>query len=84
MSMELVKKDIDNGSLPPVYLFYGEDRYTLIETLKILKKVFLEEDPSGSNSEYYLGKDAAPETICAAANTPSFFSRRLIIVDDIP
>lgn len=84
MSMALIKKDIDNNNIVPVYLFYGEDRYTLVESLKILKKVFLEEDPSGSCIEYYPGKDTAPDTIYFSANTPSFFSRRLIIVDDIP
>lgn len=84
MSIALVKKDIESGNIPSVYLLYGEDRYSLIEALKMLKKVFLEEDPSGSGIEYFSGKDVSPETITEAANTASFFSRRMVIVDDIP
>jgi len=84
MSIALIKKDIESGNIPAIYLLYGEDRYSLVEALKLLKKVFLEEDESGSGLEYFYGKDVSPETITEAANTASFFSRRLVIVDDIP
>lgn len=84
MSIALIKEDIKKGSIAPIYLLYGEDRYSIVEALKILKKDFLKEDASGSGIEYYLGKDVSPETIAEAANTASFFSRRLVIVDDIP
>lgn len=84
MSLDIVKKDIEQNQFPPIYLWYGEDRYSLIEALKALKGVFLAEDPSGSGIEYFIGKDIAPEEVAEAANTSSFFSRRLVIVDDIP
>ncbi len=84
MSIGLVKKDIESGNIPAVYLLYGEDRYSLIEALKMLKKVFWNEDASGSNVEYFYGKDVSIETITEAANTVSFFARKLVIVDDIP
>lgn len=84
MSIALVKKDIESGNIPAVYLLYGEDRYSLIEALKMLKQVFLEGDASGSSIEYFSGKDTSPETIIEAANTVSFFARKLVIVDDIP
>ncbi len=84
MSLEIVMRDIEQNQLPPIYLWYGEDRYSLIEALKALKAVFLAEDPSGSGIDCFLGKDIAPEEVAEAANTSSFFSRRLVIVDDIP
>lgn len=83
MSIETVKRDIQNKQIPPIYLWYGEDRYSLTEALKILKGVFLEEDPSGSGIESFQGKNIAPEEVAEVANTSSFFSRRLVIVDDI-
>jgi DNA polymerase-3 subunit delta len=75
---------LENNQIPSVYLWYGEDRYVLAEALRRLKEVFLAEDPSGSNITIFRGKDSAPEDVVEAANTASFFSRRLVIVDDIP
>ncbi len=84
MALEIIQKDIDNNQLPPVYLWYGEDRYTLIEALHLLKDFFQNEDPSGSGIEVFLGKDSTAQIVVASANTSSFFSRRLVIFDDIP
>lgn len=84
MSLEIVKTDLRNNQIPPVYLWYGEDRYSLTEALKLLKDFFQADDPSGSGIEAFLGKDIALQRIIEAANTSSFFSRRLVIVDDIP
>ncbi|RNC29916.1 MAG: hypothetical protein AWM53_00136 [Candidatus Dichloromethanomonas elyunquensis] len=84
MSLEIVNQDIQNKQIPSIYLWYGEDRFSLTEALKILKQEFLREDPSGSGIEVYLGKDILPEEVAALANTSAFFSRRLVIVDDIP
>jgi DNA polymerase-3 subunit delta len=84
MSLEVVRQDIDKNQLPPVYLWYGEDRYTLIEALHLLKDYFQKEDPSGSGIEVFLGKDSPSQIVVASANTSSFFSRRLVVFDDIP
>ena len=84
MTITLIKKDIENGNIAPLYLLYGEDRHSIVEALQMLKEVFLKQDPSGSGIEYYLGKDVTPEIIVEVANTAAFFSRRLVIVDDIP
>lgn len=83
MSLAVVKNDIDNNQIPAVYLWYGEDRYSLTKALKLLKDFFQLEDPSGSGIEVFIGKDVAVENIIEAANTSSFFSRRLVVVDDI-
>lgn len=83
MSLALIKKDIENQTFPPVYLWYGEDRFSITEAVKKVKEVFLAEDPSGSGIEVLSGKDVSPEVIVEAANTSSFFSRRLVIVDGL-
>lgn len=84
MSLEQVKKDILNKQIPPLYLWYGDDRYSLVEGLKLLKEFFQTEDASGTGIELLAGKDVNPSDIVDRANTASFFSRRLVIVDDIP
>lgn len=84
MTLESIKKDIESGNISPIYLWYGEDRFSLTEALKAVKHFFLADDPSGSGVEVFNGKDVLPEHIVEAANTSSFFSRRLVIVDDIP
>lgn len=84
MSLEIIKKDIAAQNMPPVYLWYGDDRFSLTEALKAVKQVFLAEDPSGSGIEIFNGKEISPGHIVEAANTSSFFSRRLVVVDDIP
>lgn len=84
MTLKRIKMDIQAGDIPPVYLWYGEDRFSIIEALKALKQVFLEEDSSGSGIEHFSGKEVTAGRICESANTASFFSRRLVVVDDIP
>lgn len=83
MSYQKVNQDIASGQLPPVYLWHGEDRYYLAEALKRLKEVFYAEDPSGMGVETFLGKEVTPLDVVEAANTASFFSRRLVVVDNI-
>jgi len=80
---EIVKKDIENDSIPPVYLWYGEDRYSLAEALKLLKSRFLADDPSGSGIELFSGKEVSWDEVVEAANTSSFFSRKLVVIDDM-
>ncbi|NLP45170.1 MAG: DNA polymerase III subunit delta [Peptococcaceae bacterium] len=84
MSLVSLKKAIENSNIAPVYLCYGEDRYTLAEALKLLKQVFLADDPAGSNIEYFNGKEADWREVLDIANTCSFFARKLVLVDEIP
>jgi len=68
--------------MPPLHLWYGEDRYSMTEGLRLLKQRFLEADPSGSSIEVFSGKEALKlDEIVAAARTPGFFSGRLVVVD---
>lgn len=84
MSLELLKKDINEQNLAAVYLLYGEDRYSLLQCVSEIKEIFLKDDPSGSNIEVFQGKDSSVERIMESLNSSSFFARKLVIVDDIP
>lgn len=84
LSLEILKKELANKQIPPAYLWYGEDRYSLAEALKLLKDFFRAEDPSGSGIEIFPGENLVAAKVIEAANTSSFFARRLVIVDDLP
>lgn len=81
--IERVKQAIESN-LPAVYLWYGEDRFLIQEALKVIKKHFLKEDPSGSNIEVVSAREMPPLAIVERANTFSFFSGHLVIVENIP
>ena len=83
MSLETVKKSINNDSVAPIYLWYGDDRYSIIEALQFLKGIFLKEDPSGSQIEMFSAKETDLAAVTETANTYSFFSRKLVVVDDL-
>jgi DNA polymerase-3 subunit delta len=84
MALELLKKDFSEQNPAPVYLLYGEDRYSLLQCVSAIKGIFLIDDPSGSNIEVFQGKDSTIERIVETLNSSSFFARKLVIVDDIP
>ncbi|MDR3270578.1 MAG: DNA polymerase III subunit delta [Peptococcaceae bacterium] len=72
------------NTLPLIYLWYGEDRYLIQEALREIKRPYLAEDPSGSNIEVISAREAPPSVIVERVNTYSFFSGRLVIVEDPP
>lgn len=83
-SLALLQKDLKNNDLAPIYLWHGEDRYSLREGVRLIKGSYITEDPSGSGIEILAGKDVSAEEIVYAANTSSFFASRLVIADEIP
>lgn len=82
MTLESIKKDLENLNMASVYLWHGEDRYSLTGAMTLMKDHYLKEDPSGSNIEILNGKVLTQEDIVQAANMTAFFSGKLIIVDD--
>ena len=82
--LELVKNCISKGTLPSVFLWYGDDRFLIQEAYEVLKSFYLQADPSGSGIERVEAKDLSPAEICNLANSMSFFANRLLVVDDIP
>ena len=82
--IDQVRQGIAKKQIPLVNLWFGEERFFIQEALHLLKKSYLEQDPSGSSIEFLSGKSTTPEQIVETANMTSFFSGKLIIVDDIP
>ncbi|MCO1600885.1 DNA polymerase III subunit delta [Desulfosporosinus nitroreducens] len=80
--IERIKEIIEKGKIPPVYLWYGEDRFLIKEGLKVLKSFYFTTDPSGSGIEVVDPKELSPAEIVERANTMSFFANRLVVVDD--
>lgn len=82
--IEQISQAIRKNQLPSVYLWYGQDRFSMQEAVRLLKASYLENDPSGSGIEVVSARSVTPVEIVERANTISFFQGRLIIVEDIP
>ncbi|AFM01953.1 DNA polymerase III, delta subunit [Desulfitobacterium dehalogenans ATCC 51507] len=82
--VDKVRQGIAKNQIPPVSLWYGEERFFIQEALHLLKNSYLAQDPSGSGIEVLSGKTTNPEQIVEIANMVSFFGGKLIIVEDIP
>lgn len=82
--LEQIRQAISKSQVPPVYLWYGEERFFIQEALKVLKESYLALDPSGSGIETLPARNVTPEQIVERANTASFFSGKLIVIEDIP
>lgn len=83
-AVEEIKKALEQGRLPRIALWYGEERFLLEEALKLIRGAMLKDDPSGSSIEVLSAKDLLPAGIVERADTFSFFQQRLVIVRDIP
>lgn len=81
--IERIKESITKGKVPPLYLWYGEDRFLIQEGLKVLKSFVCITDPSGSGIEVVNANEMTPEEIVERANTMSFFANRLVIVEEV-
>jgi DNA polymerase-3 subunit delta len=81
--IERIKESVASGKIPTVYLWYGEDRFLIQESLKVLKSFYFMNDPSGSGIEQVSAKELSPAVIVERANTMSFFANRLVIVEDV-
>jgi DNA polymerase-3 subunit delta len=78
-----VLKSLEKGDLAPVYLFYGQDEFTLERTLSRIKEEFIPGSSRDFNLEICYGGDenADPYDIINRAETMPFLAgRRLVIV----
>lgn len=82
--IEQIKKAIEQGNIPRLSLWHGEDRFLLEEGLRLLRGAILKGDPSGSSIEVVSAQEVLPVDIVERADTFSFFQERLVIVRDIP
>jgi len=82
--IEPLAQAVQQQKFPPVYLWHASDRFLLQEAMQTLKEPFLRMDPSGSCIETVSARDLSPAAIVDAANSFSFFPRRLVLVENIP
>jgi DNA polymerase III subunit delta len=78
-----VLKSLEKGDLAPVYLFYGQDEFTLERTLSRIREEFIPGSSRDFNLEICYGGDenADPYNIINRAETMPFLAgRRLVIV----
>jgi len=79
--MDAALKDIKNGSLKNLYLFYGPERFLINRYVEIAKEHIA--DSAGMNVDIFNGRDAGADEIINAAETLPFLSeRRLVAVRD--
>lgn len=77
MKVEDLEKELKQGKLHSIYLFYGEEKFLTENALKSIKKIF-EEKVTGIN--YILLDETNIEEILTDIETPAFgFERKLII-----
>jgi len=81
ISPEYILKQLQNGQLSPVYLFYGPCEFRLERTLDSIRREFIPESARDLNLQVFYGDSSSPGDIIAAASSLPFLSqRRLIIV----
>jgi len=81
--IERIRESVESGKIPAVYLWYGEERFLIQKALQILKSFYFKMDPSGIGIEAVSAKDLSPLDIVDRANTMSFITNRLLIVEEV-
>ena len=80
MTYEALEKELNSGNLSPLYLFYGEERYLLENSLKKIKKIF-GEMLQGIN--YILLDSSSINDLIYDIESPAFgFDKKMIIIKD--
>lgn len=78
--MDNVSKDIKEGKIANLYLFYGEDAYKRRVYKNLLKKTLFSND---MNYSYFEGDSISWEKVYdCAASVPFFAERRLVIIEN--
>ena len=80
MTYDALEKELNSGKISPLYLFYGEERYLLENSLKKIKKNF-GEMLQGIN--YILLDNNSVNDLIYDIESPAFgFDKKLIIIKD--
>ncbi len=79
-SFVLLKDQIKNRNLAPVYLFTGEERFLVDYYIGEIKRLILENDPAGMNLILFEGKTDAGDLEDACDTFPIFAERKMVLV----
>ena len=76
-----ISEDIKTNTFKQFYLFYGEEKYMILQMKDQLKRALISEDDT-MNYSYFEGKKVDPTEIIELAKTVPFFNdHRFIILD---
>lgn len=85
MTWREFQKELAAGSVAPVYLFYGQEKYLIARAVEALKNKLLGPGAELFDYQEFEGKEINPENLLSATQTPPVLSiRRLIVVKDVP
>jgi DNA polymerase-3 subunit delta len=78
-----LQKNLEKGSIAPLYLFYGEDTFLIDTTVDLLKKLLVDPRLSSFNLSVFYGGEIEPGQVINAAQTlPLAGKRRMVVVKD--
>ncbi|MCG0277574.1 MAG: DNA polymerase III subunit delta [Thermanaeromonas sp.] len=85
MTWQELQKELTAGSVAPVYLFYGQEKYLITRAVEALKNKLLGPEAELLDYQEFEGKEINLEALLSATQTPPVLSvRRLIVVKDAP
>jgi len=85
MTWREFQKELAGGSVAPVYLFYGPEKYLIARAVEALKNKLLGPGAELFDYQEFEGKEINPESLLSATHTPPVLSvKRLIVVKDAP
>jgi DNA polymerase-3 subunit delta len=77
-------RQFDQGTIKPVYLFQGQERFLVEEAIEHVKQRLIQTETADFNCDKFSGKEIQIGDVLALAQTLPFLSdRRLIILTDI-
>jgi len=80
MSIDILKKDLSNGNIRNLYIFYGPEEYLKKYYLDSIEKQILSVDLKSLNKSVFEGKVELGRIIDACETYPVFSEKKLIIV----
>ena len=78
-----LQRDLEKGSISPLYLLYGEDAFLIDKTVDQLKKLLVDPPLASFNFSLYYGGESEPRQVINTAQTlPLAGKRRLVVVKE--
>ena len=80
--MDIIKSEIEQKALRPLYLFYGEETFLIDTYLKRIRKLLLNDGDELMNLDEMEGQVSEEAVISSAETFPFMVDKRLVIVHD--
>lgn len=81
MTWPELQQELSKGHIAPIYLFYGEEKYLLVQAVTTLKNRILSPEAQLFDYQEFSGAEVTPENLLIAAHTPPVLAeKRLILI----